>query len=592
MLVTYRLTYADDIVELQKINVSFKKDLSLFNCAIHTSLSSSEFEAQPLATVANKLTYIPGIIVSQNGGPGGRVSFFFRGTESRHVAFTLDGLKMNDPSNTDRQFDSAFFTSPLIDEINIFKGPQAVLFGSDSLGGIVEMITRKGSNAPETRFNLNGGSFGTIDSTLSHDWKTTEKHRGSLTATRFHSDGISRLNKKRFKAKEADATDIYQLTSSSAHQWTPKLGTEFLISNIRGENELDGSKDDNSFDYSTNDQILSQQKSLLRLSEKSALTFRNGINHNNRKISTLANGEVTYNGNLIQNEGLIHFTSDGFNFLGGISSEHEDLKLSRLEKSFDLHSLFAQLSKRTKGFKFQSGLRADQHVRYGQFYTGSSGLSYVFHRSLFSIQYSQGYKSPSLYQLYAPPLSGPNIGNPNLVPEINKSWELGWSFLEDSTESELVLFQNRLSNLISYTSSEGYINQARFMAEGAEASVRLKKALYHLNAGAMIQDFKNEASVVLRRPYVSLNGGVSLFPTELIEVNLKARWFGARKDLDKNQKVVKLNSFEVLDLGVRKKLGKLDFGIQLVNILDRTYEELYGFSVMPRSLFFHFGMTF
>ncbi len=592
-LLTYLLpALAEDVVELKTIDVTFKKDLSLFNCAIHTSISSAELEALPLATVANRLTDIPGVVGSQNGGPGGRMTFFFRGTESRHVAFTLDGLKLNDPSNTDRQFDSAFFTSPLIDEINIFKGPQAVLFGSDSLGGIVEMITRKGGHAPETRFSLNGGSFGTFDSSLSHDWKSSENQRGTLTATRFHSNGISRLNKKRFNAKEADSTDIYQLTSSSSHQWSSNLGTEFLISNIRGENELDGSKDDNSFDRSINDQILAQQKSLLKLSSRSAFSLRNGLNHNYRKIRTLAIGKEIYNGNLIQNEGLFHFTSNGVNFLGGVSSDHEDFNLATTEKSFDLHSLFAQFSKKQNRFKFQSGLRADQHIRYGQFYTGSGGVSYIYHQSILSIQYSQGYKAPSLYQLYAPPLLGSTIGNPNLVPEVNKSWELGWSFLGERVESEMVFFQNRLSNLISYSSSIGYINQSRFMAEGVEGSLKFKERSYHLVGGAMIQDFKNEQSTVLRRPYSSLNGGISLFPSESTEVNLKGRWFNGRRDLGKSGQVVKLNSFEVLDFGLRKKIGKADFGIQFLNILNRTYEELYGFSVMPRSVFFHFGQTF
>jgi outer membrane cobalamin receptor len=163
LLLSYSFCFAqvhtDDVYEMDKIQVTAKKKVSDFNFSKPATINTSQLEAEPSGLIAPQLNQIPGVIANQNGGPGGRVSFFMRGTESRHVAFTLDGLKLNDPSNTDRQFDSAFFSAPFLSQVEVHKGPQAVLYGSDSFGGLIEMTSRKGENAPETRVDLNGGSF-------------------------------------------------------------------------------------------------------------------------------------------------------------------------------------------------------------------------------------------------------------------------------------------------------------------------------------------------------------------------------------------------------------------------------------------------
>ena len=98
------------IENLDTIEVTSRKDISAFTFSQSERVSTRDLETNGTGLVSSLLDKTPGIISNQNGGPGGRVSFFLRGTESRHVAFTLDGLKLNDPSNTDRQFDSAFFT--------------------------------------------------------------------------------------------------------------------------------------------------------------------------------------------------------------------------------------------------------------------------------------------------------------------------------------------------------------------------------------------------------------------------------------------------------------------------------------------------
>lgn len=583
---------ADDVFDLSKIEVSARKDISLFNFSSEVEFTQDELAGKNSPLVSTALENIPGVVANQNGGPGGRVSYFIRGTESRHVAFTLDGLKINDPSNTDRQFDAAFMSSTFLHSMTVHKGPQAVLFGSDALGGLIEMTTRKGDSAPETWLQLNGGSFGTYGATLAQDWHSHNSHQGTLNLQQFHSDGISRLNEKRFNATERDSTDTVQLTSSSRHPWTSRLDTEILAMYLQGKNELDGATDDNSHDESRNDHYVIQQKTDLKTDEKSAISLRNGLSRHSREADTLSEGIDGYDGNLIQNELLYRLDRGQANLLTGISTEHEDFNTADVGNSSDLHSAFLQSAIQLSALKFQAGIRTETHSRYGHFNTGSGGVSYNNGEGEYFFQYSQGFKAPSLYQLYAPPLFGFNIGNEELVPEVNHSLEGGWRWKDRKNQVSLTLFQNRLSNLITFTTSNGYVNQSRFMAEGVEVSETFIMDSFQLKGGFIHQNFKEEETTVLRRPLNSLMGQVSYFTSESWETFVRGTWNSSRKDLDENGDVVKLNSYEVFDLGVRYVKARFDYGVELKNILNRSYEDLYGYSVMPRSIFGHVGMKF
>ena len=585
-IILFFVSFAFAKTELEPINVEASKDIERFTFTSSSEISQRELENQPLGIISPELEKIPGVIANQNGGPGGRISFFIRGTESRHVSFTLDGLKINDTSNTDRQFDAAFLTSPFVKEVTVYKGPQAVLYGSDAMGGMIEVTTRKGENAPETRLNVNAGSFGTIGSSLAKDWKAN-RNSGTLTATRFHSDGISRLNEKRFDADEKDATDITQITSSSNHRWARKTETDLLFSYLHGKAEQDGFASDNSDDISRNDQYVTQQKTNIELTDYQAISLRNGFNRHQRNNVSESMGSEFFNGNLMQHE-LIHRMEIGpHGFLTGISTEHESASAINMDRSFDLYSVFFQTAFERNNFKLHAGVRQDQHSKYGSFTTGSVGGGF----SEFSFQYSRGFKAPSLYQLYGPDSFGSPVGNPELEPETNHYLEASWKKKTEIFESEISLFQNRLANLFTFSFGEGYLNQQRFIAEGIEFSGKLHQGKFDYFTSFTHQRFREEESPILRRPYNTAQLGISYFPVETIELNANGRWFSSRKDFGSTG-ITKLNAYEVLDVGVRKTWINDDVSFQVRNLSNREYEEIYGFNVLPRSVFVNYGHRF
>lgn len=570
--------------ELEPIEVKTNKDIERFTFATSSTVPSQELE-RSLPLISDPLEDVPGIISSQNGGPGGRTSYFVRGTEGRHVSFTLDGLKLNDVSNTDRQFDAAYMLTPILQSVSLYRGPQPVLYGSDALGGMVELKTRKGDHAPETRFTATGGSFGTYGSSLSHDWKNSA-NKGTLTWSKFHSDGISRINEKRFNADERDATDITQLTSSSEHQWHQSIQTDLLFSFLAGETEQDSFGDDNSFDESRNDQYIAQQKSSLELTRDSALSLRTGFSRHQRKNRDVYSGYESYNGDLLQHELTHNLTKGSLSLMAGFATENESMKARELDRSFDLHSVFLQTAIEKEFFKVHAGVRAEKHTRYGDFQTGAAGIAL----GPLSIQYAQGFKAPSLYQLYGPDLFGGPVGNPELRPETNHSMEASLKHKTENGEARVTLFQNRLSNLFTFISGTGYINQKRFIAEGLELEGSHKFDKLEGRLGFTHQRFRKEEATVLRRPYNLANASLSYFPVDTLELNLSGRWFSSRKD--SNNKTVKLNGYEVLDFGLRKVWDRNEVGLQVKNIFNREYEDVFGFSSLPRSVFLNYGHRF
>jgi len=264
------------------------------------------------------------------------------------------------------------------------------------------------------------------------------------------------------------------------------------------------------------------------------------------------------------------------NLILGLSSEIESLDQSQMDRKASLNSAYIQLAKKISKLKTQGGFRYDHHGRFGSFTSGSAGIGY---EDLY-VQYSQGFKAPGLYQLFAPA----TIGNDQLRPEINHSWETRW---ENSVFS-VAVFQNKLENLITFVSGVGFKNQGRFITEGVEASTDFNVSQFRIRPAITEQRFRQSSSPVLRRPKSIRSLQLAWIPDDAMELSLTYKSFSSRMDVGP----VKLNGFETLDLGCLVTINKQEFGIQVLNVLDRMYEELYGYSVMPRSYFIHYGLKF
>ena len=117
---------------------------------------------------------MPGLNVVQTGGPGGQTSVFMRGTNSNHVKVLIDGIDVSDPSNPNQSFDFGQLLTGDIARVEVLRGPQSGLYGSDAIGGVISITTKQGSGPPRVTASVEGGSFGTFNQRVGLDGSQVE----------------------------------------------------------------------------------------------------------------------------------------------------------------------------------------------------------------------------------------------------------------------------------------------------------------------------------------------------------------------------------------------------------------------------------
>lgn len=593
-LLTVIPLYAQD--RLETVVVSGDKNPQNYSFGDTSVLRNEDIKQSSSPFLGEILKNISSIVSIQNGGPGGRQSYFLRGTDSRQLAFMVDHLKVNDPSNNDRHFDSAFTLSADIEEVVVMKSSRPVLYGSDAIGGVVLLKTKKGPREGESPYSLisiGAGSFSTFQESLQHNWKST-KDRGTITLTHYKSMGLSRLNKKRTNARERDGTEIINIGSSSTHQWSG-LESDLLIKYIHGMTEQDGydnlgyNTDTN--DRSYNDQYLLQQKTRKKTSI-GAVQLRQGLNRHDRRILTKSLGEEVFSGNNIVNELTLVNQFNSFESTSGLSHEHESFHGSNIDKSFDLSSAYFHGRYEFQILTVHAGLRGDHHSRYGNFTSGAGGMNLKLGSLDFFVQYSQGTKAPSLYQLFAPASLGAPVGNKNLRPETNKATEVGFKLKGQSYDLVMTAFQNDLQSQFTYINGVGYRNQEHYIAQGVETnltsyftdSVRWQNSYTH-------QKFLSE-DLPLRRPQNAFVSALFWTPIEKIELFWRERLVDAREDIDEVGNRVKLNPYQVSSAGGIYRQGSSEISLTIENIFNREYEDIYATTVMPLSFWMNLNYRF
>lgn len=128
-----------------------------------TVITAKDLERDQRRTVADALRTVPGLNIVQTGAVGGQTSVFMRGTNSNHVKVLIDGIDVSDPSVPTGAFDFGHLMSADIERIEVLRGPQSGLYGANTLGGVISIITKKGEGPPRATAYLEGGSFGTFN---------------------------------------------------------------------------------------------------------------------------------------------------------------------------------------------------------------------------------------------------------------------------------------------------------------------------------------------------------------------------------------------------------------------------------------------
>jgi vitamin B12 transporter len=567
-------------------------------------ITAEDLARRQAQLVVEVLATVPGIDVRRTGPAGSATSIFIRGADSDHTLVLIDGVELNDPSSPSRLAFLNHLTVDSVERIEVLRGPQSTLYGSDAIGGVIQIFTKQGSTSQESSLSIETGSYAT--------WRSAIETSGAsgpfdylISGSFSDSDGFS-------ASSGGVENDGYRNGSLAARLgWSfetgsdPNAGVEVVVRHTNSSIEFDGffAEEDHQIDAKQTTVLIAPHFSLLdgRWEQKVSLQSARHERDTRSSFPSQAQGRLYALG--WQNDLKLR-ASDTLSL--GVESEWEEAKFSAFEDTARTVAFYAQyqiaLAARSDA---TLGLRRDDHSVFGAESTYRLALSHRIDRiksagTVLRGSYGTGFKAPAISQLNTQSFGG----NPNLKPETSTGYDLGieQSFLGNKFALGATYFKNQFDHLIIAVfdpNSGGFqnINIDRAQAAGVEASVAVRfKDHFGVRANYTRTDSEAEGqpagfgltpgSELLRRPkhkgnlefdYQLLNGRGNLALATLL--------VGNRLDLDPNTfQTVRADSYTRVDLSGRYTItSALEIYGRLENLLDEDYQDVLGFGTAGRS---------
>ncbi len=559
---------------------------------VHT-LNFQPLSEKHQTSLGDVIKNIEGIEILNQGGVGKVSPIFIRGANSEHTLVLIDGIEANDPMSPTRAFDFARLNVNDIERIEVVKGPQSVLYGSNSLGGVINIITKKGRGESKLNLLIEGGSYGSQRTTLGLNG-SRKTWSYNFMATQESSDGYSSANKKDGNT-ENDGHKQHSFTTKINQDLNKRLNLEFVGKYINANTELDenGALNGDDFDYNEDtEQLFSKIKAstyfLSGLVESSInlgynLTKRQShsspfgsdpkFKAQNLKIESINNINITNNQNISLG---VSYKKDR-----GESSAIKNLKAS-------IKSTYLQYQFKKQHFFGTIGARMDEHSQVkDQISTYKATLGSQIKTTKIKTSFGTGFKAPSLSQLY-----DPTTGNTDLEPEEVKSWEVGFesSFYNKKLKFNSSYFQNHYSNLISFEPI-GFrsINIGESKIHGFESSMSLRaieRVILSANFTRFFK-FKNGNETLLRRPRNSASAQIQVQWNDQMNTALIHRYIGHRLDFDANTFTkTKMKAYNVTQAITEYEFKKnQSLYVRIDNLFNSNYEEINGFGTAELSVY-------
>jgi len=565
-----------------------------------TIITAEEIAAKQQRTLPAALLDVPGLNVVQTGSPGGLTSVFIRGTNANQTKVFIDGIDVGDPSSPNGAFDFAHVLAFDLYRVEVLRGPQSGLYGSDAIGGVINILTDKGEGPTRIGGSLEGGSFGTFNQTAKVGG-STENLSYFFGFGHYHVGATPVTPQALIPSGRAFNPDSYDNRTFSLRLGAA-LGDQFDIG-------LAGRAIETTLD-STSDDFLGPES--LRSRNTTRQLFTRGFAHmtllDGRFDQTLGLAYTkSETGFLDPNSPLITPSLFGgqrikLDYLGNLrvvdghiltfGAEREE---DRANTSSDFTARngytagFAQLQSDIAGRLFNAvSVRYDANDQFGgkATYRIAPALLVAETGTKFKASLGTGFKAPSLSQLYQDFPGFGFFGNPNLRPETSTGLDAGieQNLAEGHVAVGATYFANRIANLIEINDTfTSYTNIGMARTYGLESFMSLKPwDGLSVRADYTYTVAKNEITQqdLLRRPRdkVSLSATLQATPALLLSATLV--YVGPWRDVDRDGARSNLlaNGYTIVNLA-----GSYDFGhgmkafARIDNLLDRRYQNPVGF---------------
>lgn len=545
--------------------------------AATTVFERNDIERLQVSSVAELLERVPGLSIVRTGGVGSQTGLFLRGTSTAQTLVLIDGQRIAAASSGTSSLE--FLAPEQIERIEVVRGARSALYGSDAIGGVIQIFTRQGDGQglkPYAR--LATGSDSTYQRSLGLSGGD-ERTRFHLGAALDETAGIDATRDGFGANGDDDAYRNRSLSLNLSHRFTEDLQVGFSALDQRGQVEYD---DVFTGLLPTADFQLSSLSGFIdgRLNERWSSRLEMGHSKDQRDTgddSPLASASsfFTYTTYRDSTSWVNTLTlSDNQQILAGADWYEDRLHSSTAfaEDSRWNRAAFVQHRYTGDTFSTELGLRHDDNQQFGSENTWNAALTFPLNSANdLTLSYSEGFRAPTFNDLY-----DPWAGNPNLQAERSKSYEIQWrSRYSDTGSLQTSVYRSDIEDAIVANEVSFYVpqNVQHARINGFEAAVQQELFGWQGNLALALIDPRDRDSghTLLRRAKRTLSLDLD---RRFGDVSLGAGWRAVSGRYDDADNNIEVSGYGLLSLRAAwQATQELGLSLKLDNLLDKDYAE-------------------
>jgi len=451
-----------------------------------TVITAQDIATQQYRTVPEALGTVPGLNVVPTGGPGGQTSVFMRGTNSNHTKILIDGIDIGDPSTPNAAFDFGHLLTGDIQQIEVLRGPQSGLYGSDAIGGVISIITNKGDGPPRATASVEAGSYGTFNQNIGLSG-SQNNFNYAVDVGHLHVSDLPVTPLQLLPpGQRAIGNDYDNMTYSTKlgadlnEFWSVNTVARYTEATLHFTGTGDtGSPTAPDSEQSTHEvrQLFTREEAVLSLLDGRIKNYF-GVNYTNEWSSDIAPGAPsateTTGTRLKYDWHAVTQIAAGQNLVVGAEQQTETIDTTGFSADNGNKAAFVELQNQfANRFFLVTNFRDDFNDRFGEHSTYRIAPSVILPvtETKLKASYGTGFKAPSLSELFQNFPDFDFFGNPNLKPEESTGYDVGFEqpVFNDLVRFGSTYFHNDITDLI--TTNDTFttnVNIDRATTEGTE----------------------------------------------------------------------------------------------------------------------------
>jgi vitamin B12 transporter len=568
-----------------------------------TVVTRDQIDHWQSTSLTDVMRRLPGVDIAQSGGMGQQSSLFIRGTNSSHVLVLVDGVRLNQ-AGVSGSSDLSQFPISLVQRVEYIRGPRSAVYGSDAIGGVVNIITTREKDG--TTLNAGVGSNGYQDYNASTQQKLGDNTRVTLSGDYTYTKGFDVVadgNTGGYPQTDRDGFMSKTLYGALEHSFSDDWSAF-----MRGY----GYDNRTAYDASPFNGVLVDTRQLYSQTWDAGVRFNHDIFHSQLTSSYSHSKDYNYDPNLGRydssatldevkqyNMQWANSVDVGHGNIGaGVDWQKQSTEpgTSYVTDGYDIRNTGIYLTglQQFGDFTFEGAARGDDNSQFGNHGTWQGSAAWEFVEGYrFIASYGTAFKSPNLGQLH-----GSFGGNPDLNPEESKQWEGAFEGLTAGVNWRVSGYRNDVDNLIDYDNHlQQYYNIGKARIKGIEATASFDTGpLAHTVSYDYLDARDAQTNELLPRRAKQQVKYQLDWQVYDFDWGVTYQYLGSRYDTDYGSypyQTVKMGGVSLWDLAVSYPItSQLTVRGKIANLFDKDYETVYGYATAGREYTLSGSYTF